>query len=221
MMPRSIFITATDTHAGKTWLTAALTKQCLKTGIAVQALKPIASGMLASGINEDVQQLLAVQPTLGIADINFQTYTQPVAPALAANLAATPLAKDDLLTWLDIKETLAELTLIEGVGGLMVPLIADKDNPPWLVSDWLKAMPDAEVLLVAPLRLGCINQILLSCFLLAQIKRAPRWIVLNDMHDTDTAKETIQMLQPFLMDMFVQMPQLICLEKDGEVEGIC
>lgn len=219
-MPRSVFITATDTNAGKTWLTAALTRQCLKAGVAVQALKPIASGLLPTGVNEDVQLLLAAQPQLDSADINFKTYAQPVAPALAANLACSPLVKDELLVWLGVKEALADVTLIEGVGGLMVPLVAEEGGEPWLVNDWLNAMPDVEVLLVAPLRLGCINHILLSCFLLAQSNRAPKWIVLNDMYDAGTAEETKQMLQPFLMKMFAQAPQMICLEKDGEPEGI-
>lgn len=219
-MPRSIFITATGTHAGKTWVTEQLLS--LLQGLAqdVQALKPIASGRLASGMNEDVALLLAKQPHKTLAAINFQTFQHPVAPALASQLEQQDLDVEQLLDWLINQENMHDLTLIEGVGGLMVPLIAN-DKQTWLVSDWLQAMLDVDVLLVVPLRLGCMNQALLSCTALANMGKTPKWVVFNDIDSNGTGLATINILKPCLAKIFAAEPMLVCVEQAQDLLEIC
>ena len=60
-MGRKIFITATDTGAGKTFVTANLIRLLLEQGISASAIKPVASGVSADGINEDVEALMQAQ----------------------------------------------------------------------------------------------------------------------------------------------------------------
>lgn len=218
-MSRSIFITGTDTGAGKTWVTAGLVKHLLACGVDALALKPIASGMMASGVNEDVGVLLDAQPKLSAKTINFKTFERPLAPALAANLAQQQLDKAALLIWQKQQETHADVILIEGVGGLMVPLIAT-DACAWLVSDWLAEMAEAEVLLVVPLRLGCMNHALLSCALLAQMGRVPKWIVLNDIEKNGTGEATKATLIPSLQTMFSELPQVLCVSDYSDLSSV-
>ncbi len=207
-MPRCIFVTATDTDAGKTWVTKSLLQQSLSVGKDIQALKPIASGVDERGRNEDVATLLSAQPDKMEHDINFATFDLPLAPALAARRQGGCIAKDRFLAWQHAQLEKHDITLIEGVGGLMVPLIQE---PMWLVSDWLQGMADAEVLLVVPLRLGCMNQVLLSCYHLQHIGKPPQWIVFNDMEHTGTFDETYQTIQPFLQYMLDELPHIVSI----------
>ncbi|MDQ7001660.1 MAG: dethiobiotin synthase [Ghiorsea sp.] len=215
-MSRSIFITATDTGAGKTWVTANLLKLFLAKGESVQALKPIASGTMDSGVNEDVQLLRDAGKTTE-RDINFHTFKTPVAPALAAQKEKHTLCPETLLAWIKEQETQKQTTLIEGVGGLMAPLLP---RGQWLVSDWLQAMPHADVLLVVPLRLGCMSQVLVHCAYLASIQRIPKWIVLNDLEQNDTGEETMCIIAPYLADIFDKMPSLLVVRQTSDLVSI-
>jgi len=212
-MSSSIFIVATDTDAGKTWVTTQLFKQFQDQGLAVRALKPIACGVQvapsneSAALNEDVQQLCNIQPQRKISDINFKTYHQPLAPALAAKVEGA-FSPEALLLWIGDLQHQMEITLIETVGGLMTPLLATDGNV-WLVSDWLQQMLDTQVLLVLPLRLGCMNQALLACAELQRLDRSPTWIVFNDLDGNGTADETITILMPCLKRLFGHVPKLL------------
>ena len=214
-MSRTIFVTATDTDAGKTWVTASLLQSCLAQGLDIQALKPIASGINDDGVNDDVAILLSEQTSKRVEDINYITFDLPLAPALAAKKQNINLSKDALLSWQDAQIAKHDVTLIEGVGGLMVPL--QTDDKPWLVSDWLRTMNDVEVMLVVPLRLGCINQALLSCEHLQKIGSPPKWLVLNDISGNNTFNDTREMLLAVLQQACETMPHIIHLAHSGEM----
>ncbi|WP_051938249.1 dethiobiotin synthase [Ghiorsea bivora] len=216
-MSRSIFITATDTGAGKTWVTANLLKHLLAQGVSAQALKPIASGVQATGVNEDVQLLMDAGNSTEQA-VNFHTFQTPVAPALAGQKEACPLSPEKLLAWITQRETEKQTTLIEGVGGLMAPLVLHEQQ--WLVSDWLQAMPHVEVMLVIPLRLGCMSQALVHCAYLASIQRAPQWIVLNDLEHHQTGEETMRIISPYLSNIFDKMPSLAVVRQTSDLVSI-
>ncbi len=218
-MPRSIFITATDTHAGKTWVISSLLRTYLNQGLDIQALKPIASGLNADGCNEDVAELLLHQVDKQYHDINFVTYDEPLAPALAAQKQGSDLEPDALNDWLGTQCAKHDITLIEGVGGLMVPLLAN-DEKQWLLSDWLQMMAAVEVMLVVPLQLGCMNQTLLNCQYLKNIGKPPTWLVFNDVRQTGSYQETKAILEPILQNMFGKMPEMMCLSKGGEMSQV-
>jgi len=213
-LSRSIFVTATDTDAGKTWVTACLLRAHLEQGADIQALKPIASGVNQHGINDDVAVLLAEQDGKQTHDINYITYTSAVAPALAAQKQHASFSKHDLTDWLNQQKAKHDITLIEAVGGLMAPLSVTPESS-WLVSDWLQSMSDIDVMLVVPLQLGCMNHTLLSCKFLESMGKYPRWIIFNDMHNLDSFDETMRILRPILKHMFSHKSELIHLSFGG------
>jgi dethiobiotin synthetase len=217
-MSRSIFITATDTSAGKTWVTTALVSQALALNLDIQAIKPIASGVNRHGINDDVSTLASAQD-VSPESINYITYQAAKAPALAANLAHKPLPKEDFLAWVNKQRKQKDITLIEGVGGLMVPLYADAQDV-WLVSDWLAAMADIEVMLVVPLQLGCINHVLLSFQHLKQLGKIPKWIVLNDLHNNKTLAETQSLVCATLKSKWGETPEILGVSYGGDIANI-
>ena len=173
----TVFVTATDTGAGKTAVTALLLGRLLAAGIEAVALKPVASGRQADGINEDVGTLLhaAGKSTAEADDINLYSFGMPAAPSIAAAAEGRAIDPGKLTAWCRQRCQHTRVCLIEGVGGLMVPL-----TPSFLVRDWLGAMPEAEVLLVVPARLGAINHALLTLAELSRLDRVPRWLVISD-----------------------------------------
>ncbi len=176
-MARRIFITATDTGAGKTHVTVSLLRELRAAGRDVIGLKPVASGCERHQVNADVAALLKAQglPEISAAYINRYSFDAPLAPAYAAASQGVAIEPAALVRWCAEKSAAHALSLIEGVGGLMVPLTSG-----YLVCDWLADMPDCEVLLVIRAHLGGINHALLTLDRLCRMGRAPRWIVVND-----------------------------------------
>jgi dethiobiotin synthetase len=174
---RSIFVTATDTGAGKTAVTALLARHLLAAGIDACALKPVASGLDENGLNEDVAALLAAsgRPPAAADEINLYSFAKPAAPSLAAAAEGRTIDPPRLIAWCRRRCQGSRVCLIEGIGGLMVPLTGS-----FLVRDWLAGLPEAAVLLVVPARLGAINHALLTLAELARIGRTPRWVVISD-----------------------------------------
>jgi len=174
-MSQAVFITATDTDAGKTWVTNHLIQALLEQRENVKALKPIACGFDADGKNGDVQKLLDTQGLQHTSDINCYSFAKPAAPSIAAQAEGKSINAKHLKTWCLNEVNKVDLCLIEGIGGLMVPI-----TPTYLVSDWIGNMPSMPVILVIGAKLGCINHALLTLSHLSSIGREPAWIIINN-----------------------------------------
>ncbi len=196
-MARSIFITATDTDAGKTWVCSGLIRSMLAAGIHAKALKPIACGLDTDGSNEDISALLNIQRLTHAEDINLYRFQLPAAPSLAAAAENKSINPDRLITWCRAQAEETDACLIEGVGGLMVPLTND-----YLVCDWIEDMPEAEIWLVVGCRLGAINHTLLTLGKLKNMGRSPALIILNASNPADNHRleATRQAITPFLTE---------------------
>jgi len=191
-----IFVTATDTGAGKTWVTSAAVHFLLGQGGSPKALKPVACGLDDAGRNEDIEALLAAQG-LGQADqINRYRFALPAAPSQAATAEGQVIDPDGLVQWCRDQLDGVETCLIEGVGGLMTPL-----TDTWLVSDWIAAMPNDDVWLVVGCKLGAINQTLLTLDKLKQMGRPPARIFFNAASVENNAwlEPIRQAVEPFLI----------------------
>lgn len=171
-MASKVFITATDTDAGKTWVTASAIRSL--NPASSLALKPLACGINKCGSFEDVDALLAAQNISDADHISLYRLALAAAPSQAARAEKVAIDPDQLVAWCNSKAATVDTCLIEGVGGLMVPI-----TDSWLVSDWIKAMPEHEVWLVVGCRLGAINQALLTLDKLKQIGRSPSHIFFN------------------------------------------
>jgi len=192
-MAKAVFITATDTDAGKTWVTSQLTRALLQQRANVKALKPIACGLNADGDNGDVNALLNVQCLKFASDINFHTFAKPAAPSIAAAAEDKCIHPNELITWCQQQSNHADICLIEAIGGLMVPI-----TPNYLVSDWLLAMPDMPVILVVGAKLGCINHALLSMAHLSQIGREPAWVIINNWDGEQNTHSIKKAILPYI-----------------------
>ncbi len=154
------FITGTDTGVGKTFVTCALLYTLKAQGIAAIGMKPIAAGgeMTPDGLNnEDVEALhLASVVKLQREDLNCYLLSEPIAPHIAATNEDIDIDLDVIRQRFDQLAELADVVLVEGVGGFIVPL-GDNINTADLAQDL-----DLPVILVVGMRLGCLNHALLT-----------------------------------------------------------
>lgn len=158
-MPKRIFITATNTDVGKTYTTQLLLRAYAAMGLRVGVYKPIETGV--NGLPQDGSMLLktavALNPelrALRIQDIVTLSLPLPAAPYVANKGKKIDLAQFE--TAIQKIETHCDVVLIEGAGGLLVPI--DEDH---MIID-LPRFFNAKTLLVTHCRLGCINDTLLS-----------------------------------------------------------
>ncbi|MDQ6971663.1 MAG: dethiobiotin synthase [Mariprofundaceae bacterium] len=196
-MASSLFVTATDTDAGKSFVSAALTRALRAAGKDVLALKPVSCGRDEGSLNGDVTLLLAAQDMqqAQAGEINLYDYAAWAAPLFAARSGGNPVDGEYLIQWCRQCSAGHELCLIEAIGGLMAPL-----GEGLLVSDWLAGMPEAAVLLVVRARLGGINQALLSLDKLQRMGRSPAWVLVNaaDAGSEAMLEEHREALAPYL-----------------------
>lgn len=160
-MPRAFFVTGTDTHVGKTFVTAALLRALNARGLRTVGLKPLASGCVwqeGAWKNDDALILQqAASQFLPYAVINPIALINPVAPHLAARAQGQNLSLQKLVMALQAGlKADADVTLIEGAGGWYVPL-----NEQEYFSDLAREL-SLPVILVVGIRLGCINHALLT-----------------------------------------------------------
>jgi dethiobiotin synthetase len=176
-MPNGLFITATDTGAGKTVVTAALALMLRKNGVFAAAVKPVETGC-APDLKTPGPPVGLVPPegfiparlipqdgnflksTLDmpdpIDDITPVRYALPLAPLSASEIEGRPFDYRAVKSAVGRMSERYKFLLVEGIGGLMVPLL---DN--FFVCDMILdlALP---VVIVCRASLGTINHTLLT-----------------------------------------------------------
>ena len=167
----NFFITGTDTGVGKTFITAALIKSARSHGIDCVGMKPICSGG-----NEDALSLLAatenIEPEQLVNPVWFDT---PAAPYTAS------LIEDRLVDLESIRAAYQELAmrhawvLVEGAGGLTVPISAKYDFRD------LAGELGLSVVIVAANRLGTINHTRLTLQAVKAAKLTCQMVILNEL----------------------------------------
>lgn len=176
-MKRAHFITATGTDLGKTWLTAGVTGICRGRGIAVRALKPVMSGFDAANPSAGDAGLLlqALGSDAAVDTISPWRFTAPLSPDRAAAREGKAIDFDALVAWCRGEvERNAGLLLIEGIGGVMVPL-DDRHT----VREWLAAL-GIPVVMVAGSYLGALSHTLTALAALREASIVPAVLVLNE-----------------------------------------
>jgi len=194
-MAKKIFITATNTNIGKTYTSVKLLEHLGKLGIKIGAFKPIETGV--DNIPQDANKLLRVCKkynknfeNLTPFDITAYTFTLPAAPFSAdtENIIDINKIKEKLLQL----ESLCDFLLIEGAGGLYVPI-----KKSYFMIDLIKDI-NCQTLLVTPSHLGCINESLLSINALKSSNIDYNWCV-NIYNDKESFAEVTK---PFYDEYF-------------------
>jgi dethiobiotin synthetase len=155
-----VFVTGTDTGAGKTLVASALLRAFAVCGLRAVGMKPVATGCRTGAhdrANEDVAALLAASNVAAPIDlVNPYCFEPAIAPHLAAYQAGSSISLARIRECYLALTGLADRVVVEGAGGLLVPLGPRED---W--GDLVK-MLDLPVVLVVGMRLGCLNHALLT-----------------------------------------------------------
>ena len=160
MTTKGYFITGTDTGVGKTEIACALLRAYVTSGFAAVGMKPIAAGarsVRGSLHNDDVERIRAAgNVRVARRVINPYLFAPPIAPHLAAERIG---GRIDLALIARAYRSLArgaDIVIVEGAGGLLVPLNERADS-----ADLARRMR-LPVLLVVGMRLGCLSHALLT-----------------------------------------------------------
>ncbi len=173
-----IFVTGTDTGVGKTYITAALTYALRKDGIDAIAMKPIATG---SYVNKGIFKSLDAEILARYSNADSSEY-ELINPIFLAEEASPYMASKMLNTSIDIGKVLNaynelkkrhEFILVEGIGGIMVPIIKG-----YYVADLIRDL-GLPVLIVARAKLGTINHTMLTVMACKEYKLNILGIVIN------------------------------------------
>lgn len=196
-MTRSIFVTATDTGVGKTLVTATLAKMLETRGYSVGVMKPIETGVVTESRSDAARLTRASKISDSLDLIRPYAFRWPVAPLGAARAKRRMINFSVIMQAYRRLQMLRDLLLVEGVGGVHVPITPTAD-----VLDLIVKMK-APVLIVGRAGLGGVNHALLTLNALRERKVPILALVLNRTTPAKTAmarrqeRSTVGLLQEF------------------------
>ena len=152
-----LLVSGTDTAIGKTVVACSILRGLHARGVRSIGMKPVAAGITTQGTWDDLEQINRASSVSAAVEYTAPYRLRaPASPHFAAQEDGLTIRQEVILAALDHLEQLAEVVVIEGVGGFRVPLSGELDS-----ADLAKAI-DAPILMVVPMRLGCINHALLT-----------------------------------------------------------
>jgi dethiobiotin synthetase len=198
MPAESLFVTGIGTGIGKTIVSAVLTEK-----LNADYWKPVQSGDLDNSDTLKVKSLVSNEKSI----FHPETYrlTQPYSPHKSAAIDGVEIDLDKFI----IPKTTNNL-IIEGAGGLMVPL-----NDQFLMIDLIKKL-NVSVVLVSQNYLGSINHTLLSFAILKQYDIDIAGIIFNG--KTDTNSESYILNYTHLM-LLGNLPDFEAIDKEAIIEA--
>ncbi len=178
------FITATDTDAGKTFVSTQILQYWNRMNYTTLGFKPVASGcvMTKKGLRNDDALKIAQASNIDIPyeDINPYAFAEPIAPHITAQKDGVIIDIETMTNMIKSYQKQAQYSLVEGVGGWMVPLTESET-----MADFAQLL-NYPVILVVRLQLGCINQALLTVQAIKQSQlKLVGWIANYGMFDND------------------------------------
>lgn len=159
-MTETFFVAGTDTDIGKTLAAKGLLQALNALGLRTAGYKPVAAGChtTADGLRNDDALTLqqACSLSLEYHQVNPYALTQPLSPHLAAPMDDVKIDAGVLSQGLARLREGADVVVVEGAGGWLVPLSDTQSLNQWVIEQQLP------VILVVGIRLGCLNHALLS-----------------------------------------------------------
>jgi len=193
-MKKTFFISATNTDVGKTYASAYFLEKYSKLGYKVGYFKPIETGVIKAPL--DGTKMLKLCKKLNpdfkasITDVVPYQFKLPASPFVSKG--DTKLSIDFIKEKKDFLLQFCDILIIEGAGGLMVPLELD-----YFMIDLAKDL-QAPIKLITPAKLGCINDTLLSLEMLRNKKLSFEWYI--NLHNNK--EEFCELTLPFYKKYF-------------------
>ena len=199
---RGIFITGTDTGVGKTTVAAALARLLHDKGVKVGVMKPVTSGcsLSATGLISNDAELLSWAAGVTVTpEMAPYLLKEPLAPSAAAEIEHVRIEFSRILAAFHQLAEQYDFIIVEGAGGLMVPLSGGL-----LVADLVKLLM-LPLLVVARPDLGTVNHTVLTTFAARQLGIDVRGVVISSYPETPSLAESSA---PHLIDSLSGVPLL-------------
>ena len=176
-MGKCLFITATGTEVGKTYITALIVKKLRQGGLNAGYYKAAVSGVEEGQLSdpEYVNQFANIGEEF--SKLVSYTYKEAVSPHLAARLNSKPIDFKVVEQDFQHAKSKYDFLTVEGSGGIICPLRWD-DSEHLIIDDLIKRL-ELSVLVVAPAELGSINTAVLTIEHLNSRKIPVKGIILN------------------------------------------
>lgn len=207
-MNRTFFLSGIDTDAGKTYATAFLARRFMSEGCTVATQKFVQTGCV--GFSEDIEahrRLMGIDPLPEDRDLTTapQIFTHPCSPQLAARLDGRPIDIEAIDRSRELLASRYDVLIIEGAGGLMVPLTDD-----YFTIDYA-AERRLPLVLVTNSRLGSINHTILALEAIERRGCPLAYVIFNHHFDYDPeiTADTLGFVQRYLRKHF---PECTLLE---------
>jgi|ETNmetMinimDraft_2_1059921.scaffolds.fasta_scaffold06239_4 dethiobiotin synthetase len=196
------FITGTDTGVGKTLITALLAKHLKKSG-SVAVYKPLMCGEVTN--EHPTQDLKVIQELSTIESEHLYAEYQfnlPASPHLAAEKENKEIDKQIILTKIQELKSKYDYLLIEGAGGLLVPITRS-----YTIADLMKEIGEP-VIVVARAALGTINHTSLTIEALKARDIQIKGIILNQYKDSEIEKDNKRIIaETYDVKILATIPQ--------------
>lgn len=203
-MGSGIFITGTDTGVGKTYLAKGIARRLSGRGIDVGVMKPVETGCcmrMGRLMPADAAQLLnAAEARDGLDIVNPYRFRRPLAPFVAAELEGRNIDPAKIINAFRILYERHEFMIVEGAGGIMVPICKD-----YLFLD-LALDLGLPVLITARSGLGTINHTLLTVSALRGRGATIIGIVIN--HAAKAKQGLAEKTSPSVIERLSRVPVL-------------
>ena len=195
------FVTGIGTDVGKSWATGWLARRYMDEGMRVITQKFIQTGNV--GYSEDIdvhRHIMGIEKTL--EDLEMLTapeiFSYPCSPDLASKIDKRPIDFDKIRYATERLESRYDVVLIEGAGGIMVPLKGE-----YLTIDYIKDH-NLPTIVVTNGQLGSINHTLLTLFAIEKYGIELAEVVYNHYFDKDPTicEDTIRYLRSYLEKHF-------------------
>ena len=173
----SIFITGTDTDVGKTYVTTGLAVTLRKMKIDVGVMKPFAAGTAQkTGFKSEDVEILANAAQVNDPEmlLNPQFFPIVASPYTALkNLKIKPNIKLILNRFKKLSK-LHSMILVEGMGGIMTPILQD-----YFVTNLIKDMK-LSTIIVTRTKIGTVNHTVMTCKMCEKYKIPVKGIIINN-----------------------------------------
>ncbi len=181
---KSLFITGTDTDVGKTYIIAGLAVTFRKMGINVGVMKPFAAGK-AQKKGYKSKDIVIISKAAQACDpeslVNPQFFPIPASPYTAwKNLKTKPKISTILSSFKKLSK-LHDILLVEGMGGIMTPILKD-----YYITNLIKEMKIPAVI-VTRSKIGTVNHTIMTVKMCEKYKIPIKGIIINDF-DSDGYK---------------------------------
>lgn len=215
--PKTYFITGIDTDCGKTIVTGIIAKSLKESGIHLTTQKLVQTG--CEGISEDILKHREIMgEPLNAFDKDETTcpivYSYPASPHLAAEIDNVAIDLKKIEKASEKLKATFDLILLEGAGGLMVPLTRDL-----LTIDWVQ-QKNWPVILVTSSKLGSINHTLMSLEIIKNRGIELAGVIYNHYptHSSIILEDSVKIFHDYLKENFDSVPLVeVPVMKNGQV----